>query len=106
MASSGWTVYLLECADGSYLGGMTRSLKREVASINGTGLGIYFKKHPERLPVKPVFAETRLPFKEAYAKKMYLSEMTRRLRKKLIETKKWPMGGALRQYIFDTQVTD
>lgn len=95
----GWTVYILECADGSYNVGMTRNLKRTVADVNVMRAGIYFSKHPERLPAKAVFSETRLNFREALAKAQYMKEMNRKLRTKLIKTGMWPVGGPLLKYI-------
>jgi len=102
----GWTVFLLECADGTYFGGMTRNLEFELSQINISRRGVYFSAHPERVPAKVVFSETRLPFKEAYIKKTYLMEMNRRLRKKLVETGRWPLGRIMRKFVVDTDPLD
>lgn len=98
----GWTVFILECADKSYFAGMTRNIKRTIADINVMHTGIYFSKHPERLPVKQAFSETRLNFREALAKSQYMKQMNRKLRTKLIKTGKWPVGGPLLKYILTT----
>jgi len=78
----------MECVDGTYYGGMTRDLEKETAEINVIKSG-YFFRHPEKAPVKVVFKDLNLPFREAFAKKCYLMDMNRRQRKKLIDTKKW-----------------
>ena len=60
---------------------------------------VYVWRWPERIPVKLVFNEQISDFREAYAKTRYLRQMNRKLRKKLIETKKWPLGGPWKEYI-------
>lgn len=95
----GWTLFIVECADKTYYTGMTRDLNKALIEINILREGIYFNKHPERIPVEVVFAEKNVPFKEAYAKYQYLREMNRYLREKLIRTKKWPFGGPWKEYI-------
>jgi predicted GIY-YIG superfamily endonuclease len=84
----GWTVYLVECIDGTYHGGMTRDLEKEMVEMNVFKSG-YFCRHLDKIPVKIVFKDPNLPFREAFAKKCYLIDMNRRQRKKLIETQKW-----------------
>ena len=98
-AVGGWTIYVLECADGKYFGGMTRNMKRVLAEANPTHRGGWFQGHPERCPVKVVFLEKGLPFRQALAKRNYLKEMNRKLREKLVKTGKWPLGGSLKEYI-------
>jgi predicted GIY-YIG superfamily endonuclease len=95
----GWTVYILCCADGSFATGMTRNLRRTLAEIQLMKGGRYFKNHPERLPVTVAYQEVGLPFRQAYAKHTYLTELPRRLRLRLIATGRWPLGGALKTYI-------
>lgn len=94
----GYTVFLIECADGTYYSGMCRDLKKKMAQLS-LQRGRIFMKFPERYPLKVVFREEHLPFREAFFKHKYLREMTRRLRKKLIEEKKWPLGNTLRKYL-------
>jgi len=94
----GWTVYILECADGTYSTGMCRSLRKRIAEINIFSMGYQFMWHPERLPVKVVYKEIGLPFKEAFSKARYLKCMGRAPRKKIIETGVWTIGGALKEY--------
>jgi predicted GIY-YIG superfamily endonuclease len=107
---AGWTIFILKCADGSYRGGMTRNLKRVVADINhginGKSLGHHFGGHPERLPVKVVYEEKKVRFKEAYAKCLYLYQMNRVWKERLIKTRVWPIGGPLREWIIKTPVEE
>jgi hypothetical protein len=74
-------------------------LKKTLADINVLRKGVSFCAHPERIPVKVIFQESRLPFREALAKRDYLIEMNRRMRDKLIKTGKWFPGGAYRRWI-------
>lgn len=96
---TGWTVYILECADGSYATGFCSNFKKKLASINIFHEGYYFSTHPDRIPVKVVFKETGLPFKEAFSKARYLRCMVRKHKYKLINTGKWPVGGAYLEYL-------
>lgn len=95
----GWTLFIIKCADNTYFSGMTRNLKKEIAEIKMYHKGIYFSKHPERFPIKLVFEEKNVPFKEAYAKNLYLKEMKRYMKEQLIEHKKWTMGGPWKAYL-------
>ena len=62
----GYTVFIVECADGSYYSDLGVDLKRKLKEI-AEGRGYYFSTHPERLPVKVVFQEDNVPFREAFA---------------------------------------
>ena len=93
--SRGWTVYIMECADKTWHVGYCRDLARELMK-KYSRKGLWFNQHPERLPVKLLFTEKRLPFREAFAKYLYAREMNRKLKTKLISTKKWPYGGSWR----------
>ena len=95
----GHIVYILEGADGSYFTGMCSSMKEELKRI-ANGKIRHFKK-PERFPVTVVFKEDHLPFQEALLKFKYLRSMNRLLRKKLIDTKKWPAGKMLEPLILE-----
>lgn len=96
---SGWTLYIVECADGTYHTGMTRNMRRALYEMQVLRRGRHFKSHPERLPVRTVYKEDRVPFREAYAKFQYMRKMNRYLREKLITTKKWPMGGEYKEFV-------
>ena len=96
---TGWTVYILECADGTYATGFCSNLRKRLASINIFQEGYYFSRHPDRIPVKVVFKEIQLPFKEAFSKARYLRNMTRRYKIRLINTGRWPIGGAYQEYL-------
>ena len=94
----GWSVFLVKCADGSYYGGMTRNMKKELVLMNTPAHGSspwYFKSFPKKAPVDLVFEERHVPFREAFAKKSYLMEMNRTQRDALIRTKSWPAGWLL-----------
>ena len=93
----GYTVYIVECADGSYYSGMCYNLEKEIKNVNRRNVP-YFKGRPKKLPVKVVFHEDHVPFKEAYVKHIYLRTLTRRHRIKLIQTKEWPRGRMLREF--------
>jgi putative endonuclease len=98
----GWTVYILECADGTLATGFTSNFRKRIADINIFRKGYYFSKfkiYPNRLPVKVIFKETHLPFKEALSKAIYLKDMNRKLKKKLLNTGVWPIGGAYKEYL-------
>jgi predicted GIY-YIG superfamily endonuclease len=90
---SNWSLYILECADGLYFTGMARNLVKEGLTSIDIPSNVFFEGHPERFPLKLVFQENNVPFKEALAKFRYMRKMNRKLKKKLIETKRWPMGG-------------
>lgn len=100
LARIGWTVYILECADKTFFAGMVRSFlfRKEINEIGIKG-GVYFNNHPERLPVKIVFEEVGLPFREALAKFDYLKIMNRRQRLNLIRKQAWYIGGPWKEYL-------
>jgi len=86
----------LECADGSYCTGMTKNLRRVLAEANIIRKGRF--SLPNKFPAKVVFQEFQVPFREAMVKIQYLKEMTKRVKIKLIETKKWPNAKVLKEY--------
>lgn len=92
----GWILYIVEDSYGVYHTGMTRDMSRKLIDINVLECG---KFGSEDNPVKVVFEEKNVPFKEAYAKVRYLKKMNRYLRNKLIQTKKWPLGGEWKEHI-------
>lgn len=94
----GYTVFIVECADGSYYTGFCEDLKKRLKEINTCNVA-YFLTKPQLVPVKVVFREDHLPFREAYTKHVYLRSLTRRHRIKLIETKKWPLGKMIRKFL-------
>ena len=96
--SVGWTVFIVECADGSFFGGMCENFRKRLYEINNHRIN-YFINNDERLPVRIVHKETHLPFREAFAKAQYMKEMNRKLKKKLIETGVWPVGGPWKEYV-------
>jgi len=92
----GWILYIVEDACGVYHTGMTRDMNRKLLDINILEYGKFgSREHPVRI----VFEERNVPFKEAFAKAKYLKKMNRYLRNKLIRTKKWPIGGEWKEFI-------
>jgi len=100
----GWTVFFLECADKTLYAGMTRNLKKELIEIREFRKGRYFGKYPERFPVEVVFKEVNLLFKEAMAKFNFMKKMNKTMKLRLIETKAWPIGGTLREFILSQEL--
>lgn len=94
----GWTFFFVECADGKFFAGFGRNLEHSLKKISD-GFGYYFSTHPERLPVKLIFKEEQLSFREAYAKFLYAKKFNRPKKIKLMETKKWPYGGPLKKFL-------
>jgi predicted GIY-YIG superfamily endonuclease len=94
----GYRVFLVVCADGSYYSDWCQDLNKKIKEINAR-LETYFKKHPDRVPVKVAFHEDHIPFKEAYIKHKYLRSMTRRHRSRLIKTQAWPLGKMIREFL-------
>ena len=100
----GLTVFIVECIDGSYYSGMCEDMKKRLKELNECRVE-YFMKNPHLVPVKVVFREDHLPFREAYAKHVYLRGMTKKEeRKKLIETRRWPLGKSLREFMAKNQI--
>ena len=99
ITKSNWTLYILECADGHYFTGMTRNLEKGGLKSIAVPPSPFFGGHPERFPLKLVFQENNVPFREALVKFRYMRKMNRKLRKKLIDTKIWPMGKELAAFL-------
>lgn len=93
-----WIVFIVECADGSFFADMGEDIRKKLYKYNSLQ-GIYFSKHPERLPVKVVFKDENLLFNEAFAKLKYLRSMNKKRKIKLIETKKWTTGRIIYEYL-------
>ena len=94
----GWYVYLVECADGAFVGGIARDLKKEIEQINKEGKYRYYKKYEGKLPVKIIYYESDLSFREAYAKFSYLKCMNRRQRLMLLKKKRFNTSWILYMY--------
>ena len=75
-------VYILQCADGSYYVGSTRSLARRVGE-HMSGLGAVYTS--TRTPVELVFAQEFERIGEAYAMEKQIQGWSRAKRKALIE---------------------
>ena len=95
----GWYVYILQGATGTLHVGLTKNVEEDVRIINSGDKNKKFVYCEHDLPVKAVFIDHVVQFVEAYAKFSYLKKMTKRLRKKLIEEKIWPLGGDYIKYV-------
>ncbi len=94
------TVYIIEDANGSYFTGICENMDKELEKLPEKN------NDPQcrvlvRFPVKVVFKEERLPFKEAYLKFKYMRTLNRAYRKKLIDTKLWPASKKLKFLILE-----
>jgi len=85
----GWHVFLVECADGAFFGGIARNIEKEIKEFGKTKIHPYFIRNKGKLPVKLVFAESNLGFREAFAKFSYLKDMNRRQRLMLLKKKRF-----------------
>lgn len=94
----GYTVFIVQCMDGSYYSGLCDDMDKRLKEINACNVS-YFLSKPHLVPVKIVYREDHLPFRDAYAKHTYLRKLRKRDREKLIQTKKWPLGKRLRSLI-------
>ncbi len=94
----GYTVFLVQCADGSYYSGMCPDMNKKLREINSR-LESYFINRLDLVPVKVVFREDHVPFKEAFVKHKYLRSMTKRHRDRMVRTGKWPLGKDLRKFM-------
>jgi putative endonuclease len=100
LTNIGWTIFFLECADSTLYAGMTRNLGKELVEMRVLKINEYVNsKKFARLPVTVVFKETNLIFKEAHAKYSFMKKMNKTMKNRLIKTRKWPIGGALKKYI-------
>ena len=95
----GWTLYVVESADGYYATGMCRSIKKRIAEINIGGGGPFFGSRNYRRPAKLLYKEERLPFLEAHAKLKYIRKMSRPRKEKLMKTGVWPIGGSWKKFL-------
>jgi putative endonuclease len=76
-------VYILECADGSYYVGSTRSLERRVWEHN-VGLGSAYTRRPGRRPVVLVWSGECEHVAEAFALEKQIQNWSRAKREALI----------------------
>ena len=92
----GWHVYMLECSDGTFFGGLAKYLDKSLERVGKKSH--HFTHHPEKLPFKLVFIESDLNFREAYAKFRYLMSMNRRQRLLLLKKKRFNNSWTLYMY--------
>ena len=91
----GWTIFIASCSDGSFYSGMTRNIRKELIELNKLKKGSYIASRPELLPLKVIYKEEHLPFREAFAKHCYLRDCNRTAKLNVIKNKEicctWPM---------------
>ena len=76
-----WTVYILQCRDGTLYTGITDNLPRRLAAHN-SGRGAKYTR--SRLPVTLVYYETYPTKQEAMRREWEIKQLTREEKKKLI----------------------
>ncbi|MDB5195509.1 MAG: Excinuclease subunit domain protein [Parcubacteria group bacterium] len=81
MASNSYTVYLLECADGTFYTGVTTDMARRLREHNEGARGAKYTK--ARRPVKLVYQEVSASRSEAQ-KREYVLRILPRLEKKAL----------------------
>lgn len=84
----GWTVYIATCSDESLFSGMTRDLKKEMFDIYKARGRPHFASWRKFLPLKIMYQEDHVPFREAFAKLSYLKECNRTTKLYVIRNKK------------------
>lgn len=72
--SGRWTVYMVECGDGSLYTGMTNDLERRLASHRVGKGGAYTRS---RLPVRLVYAERRRSRGAALSREAAIKRLSR-----------------------------
>lgn len=92
MAKTGWTVYILRCADGSLYTGVTRDVFRRVEEHNASGrLAARYTR--ARRPVVLVYRETVRTRSAACRREYRIKQMTRSdklaLVKRQVESPAW-----------------
>lgn len=78
-----YTVYILECGDGTYYTGITNRLKQR---LNQHQLGKASKYTRARLPVKLVYQETALDKSHALKREWEVKSWSREKKYQLIQT--------------------
>jgi putative endonuclease len=74
---SKWSVYIVECADGTYYTGITVDVARRVAEHNGAGPGAGAKYTAARRPVKLVYQEAAADKSSASSREYNIRKLSR-----------------------------
>jgi putative endonuclease len=85
-ASTGWTVYILRCADGSLYTGITRDITRRVGEHNSNGLAARYTR--ARRPVVLVYREAARTRSSACRREYRIKQMTRSDKLSLVASRK------------------
>lgn len=78
-----WSVYILECSDGTYYTGIATDVKRRLSEHNGSEKGAKYTR--SRQPVKLVYCEKADNRSEASKMEYAIKKMDRKTKEKLIK---------------------
>jgi predicted GIY-YIG superfamily endonuclease len=79
--SSGWYVYILQCADGTFYTGITKDLTRRLA-LHDAGSGAKYTRG--RGPLELVYHETQRTMSQALKRELCIKAMTRAQKRRII----------------------
>ena len=76
-----WSVYILECSDGTYYTGITNNLEKRIR-IHNSGKGARYTS--KRVPVKCIYSQNGYTQGEARQEEIILKDWSRKKKRKLI----------------------
>jgi len=76
-----WTVYILECSDGSYYTGITKNLSRRITQ-HQTGVGAKYTKG--RTPIKLIYQEAYKDRSKATKREMEIKALKKIEKQRLV----------------------
>ncbi|MEC9247944.1 MAG: GIY-YIG nuclease family protein [Pseudomonadota bacterium] len=76
-----WTVYILECSDGSYYTGITKNLSRRITQ-HQTGVGAKYTKG--RTPIKLIYQEAYKDRSKATKREMEIMALKKIEKQRLV----------------------
>jgi len=82
--TSGWYVYILQCADGTLYTGVTTDITRRLAEHNGTARGEGARYTKARRPVRLVYQEAAENRSQAQQREAALRRLSRVQKQQLI----------------------
>ena len=82
MSSKKWTVYVVECNDGSLYTGVTTDIDRRLREHNGDKKGSKYTR--SRRPVRLVYAEEQCSRSTAQKRESEIKKMSRKKKKEMI----------------------
>jgi predicted GIY-YIG superfamily endonuclease len=78
---SEWTVYILECSDGTFYTGVTNNLQKRI-NLHNAGKGAKYTR--SRLPVKVIYQEDAPEKSEALKREYMIKQLSREQKIKLM----------------------